>query len=113
MLEWAENTKIKGSYLAHHWMTCDSSIQRGNREVGSGGSRRPKQVDKCADTQDYMDGNSSHFEPMGLNVAILSVVTKDLAISPRFTPYDFSSRCKFSTLTALLQYSTVQLVNQS
>ena len=27
------------------------------------------------------------------------VVTKDLPISPRFTPYDFLSRCKFSTLT--------------
>ena len=30
---------------------------------------------------------------------ILSVVTKDLSIPPRFTPYDFLSRCKFSTLT--------------
>ena len=30
---------------------------------------------------------------------ILPVVTKDLPISPRFTPYDFLSRCKFSTLT--------------
>ena len=37
---------------------------------------------------------------MGLNVAILPVVTKDLPISPRFTPYEFSSRCKFSTLTS-------------
>ena len=27
------------------------------------------------------------------------VVTKDLPISPRFTPYDFLSRCKFSTRT--------------
>ena len=26
-------------------------------------------------------------------------VTKDLPISPRFAPYDFLSRCKFSTLT--------------
>ena len=32
-------------------------------------------------------------------VAILPVVTKDLLISPRFTPYEFVSRCKFSTLT--------------
>ena len=32
-------------------------------------------------------------------VAILHVVTKDLPISPRITPYDFLSRCKFSTLT--------------
>ena len=35
---------------------------------------------------------------MGLNVAILPVVTKDLPISPRFTPYEFLSRCKFSNL---------------
>ena len=27
------------------------------------------------------------------------MVTKDVPISPRFTPYDFLSRCKFSTLT--------------
>ena len=27
------------------------------------------------------------------------MVTKDLPISPRFTPYKFLSRCKFSTLT--------------
>ena len=32
-------------------------------------------------------------------VTILPVVTKDLPISPRFTPYNFLSRCKFSTLT--------------
>ena len=37
---------------------------------------------------------------MDLNIiTILPVVTKDLPISPRFTPYDFLSRCKFSTLT--------------
>ena len=30
---------------------------------------------------------------------ILPVVTKDLPISPRFTPYNFLLRCKFSTLT--------------
>ena len=30
---------------------------------------------------------------------ILPVVTKDLPIPPRFTPYNFLSRCKFSTLT--------------
>ena len=41
---------------------------------------------------------------MGLNVAILPVVTKDLPISLRFAPYEFLSRCKFSTL--------LQLVNQ-
>ena len=34
-----------------------------------------------------------------VNVAILPVVTEDLPISPWFTPYDFLSRCKFSTLT--------------
>ena len=33
------------------------------------------------------------------NVAILPVVTKDLLIFPRFSPYQFLSRCKFSTLT--------------
>ena len=36
---------------------------------------------------------------MDLIITILSVVTKDLPISPRFTPYNFLSRCKFSTLT--------------
>ena len=35
---------------------------------------------------------------MDLIITILPVVTKDLPISPRFTPYDFLSRCKFSTL---------------
>ena len=35
---------------------------------------------------------------MDLIITILPVVTKDLPISPRFTPYNFSSRCKFSTL---------------
>ena len=36
---------------------------------------------------------------MDLIITILPVVTRDLPISPRFTPYDFLSRCKFSTLT--------------
>ena len=36
---------------------------------------------------------------MGLNVTILPLVTKDLPIAPRFTPYDFLWPCKFSTLT--------------
>ena len=36
---------------------------------------------------------------MDLIFTILSVVTKDLPVSPRFTPYDFLSRCKFSTFT--------------
>ena len=35
---------------------------------------------------------------MDLIITILPVVTKDLPISPRFTPYDFLSRCKFSIL---------------
>ena len=34
-----------------------------------------------------------------LIITILPVGTKDLPISPRFTPYHFLSRCKFSTLT--------------
>ena len=37
--------------------------------------------------------------PINCDVAILLVVTKDLPISPRFSPYDFLSRCKFSSLT--------------
>ena len=36
---------------------------------------------------------------MDLIITILPVVTKDIPISPRFTPHDFLSRCKFSTLT--------------
>ena len=36
---------------------------------------------------------------MDLIITILPVVTKDLPISPRFTPYNFLSRSKFSTLT--------------
>ena len=36
---------------------------------------------------------------MDLIITILPVVTKVLPISPRFTPYNFLSRCKFSTLT--------------
>ena len=36
---------------------------------------------------------------MNLIVTILPVVTKGLPISPRFTPYNFLLRCKFSTLT--------------
>ena len=36
---------------------------------------------------------------MDLIITILPVVTKDLSISHRFTPYDFLSRFKFSTLT--------------
>ena len=36
---------------------------------------------------------------MDLIITILPVVTKDLPISSRFTPYDILSRSKFSTLT--------------
>ena len=39
---------------------------------------------------------------MDLIITILPVVTKDLPTSPRFTPYNFLSRCKFSTLTTRL-----------
>ena len=34
-------------------------------------------------------------------ITILTAVTKDLPTSPRFTPYDFLSRCKFSNFTYL------------
>ena len=38
--------------------------------------------------------------PNDCNVAILPVATKDLLpISPRFSPYEFLSRCKISTFT--------------
>ena len=36
---------------------------------------------------------------MDLIITILPVVTNDFPISPRFTPYDFLSRCKFSNPT--------------
>ena len=36
---------------------------------------------------------------MDLIITILPVVTKDLPLSLRFTPYNFLSRCKFSILT--------------
>ena len=36
---------------------------------------------------------------MDLIITILPVVTKDLPVSPWFTPYDFLSRIKFSDLT--------------
>ena len=36
---------------------------------------------------------------MDLIITILPVATNDLPISPRFTPYSFLSRCKFSALT--------------
>ena len=39
------------------------------------------------------------YSRMDLIITILPVVSKDLPISPRFTPYNFLSRCKFSTLT--------------
>ena len=40
---------------------------------------------------------------MDLIITILPVVTKDRPISPRFTAYDFLSRCKFSTLLTTRQ----------
>ena len=42
---------------------------------------------------------SGFSRPMDLISTILPVVTKDLPISPRFTPYVFLSRCKSSNLT--------------
>ena len=47
---------------------------------------------------------SYHLWPMGLNVAIPPVVTKDLPISPRFTPYTIFYRDASSAF--------LQLVNQ-
>ena len=37
--------------------------------------------------------------PINCNIVILPVIPKDLLISPRFSPYVFLSRCKFSPLT--------------
>ena len=48
---------------------------------------------------------------MDLIITILPVVIKDLPISPRFTPYDFLSRCKFSTLTT--RQPTVKFYSRS
>ena len=45
------------------------------------------------------NNNNNNLYPMDLVITILPVVTKYLPISSRFTPYDFLSRCKFSTLT--------------
>ena len=39
------------------------------------------------------------YNQMDVIITILPVVTKDLPISPQFTFYNFSSRCKFSTRT--------------
>ena len=36
---------------------------------------------------------------MDLIITILPEVTRDFPISPRFTPYNFLPRCKFSNLT--------------
>ena len=36
---------------------------------------------------------------MDLVITILPVVTKNIPISPQFTPYDFLSRCQFNNLT--------------
>ena len=41
---------------------------------------------------------------MDLITTILSVVTKDVPISPRYTPYDFLSRCKFGILELVNQW---------
>ena len=48
---------------------------------------------------------------MDLIIIILAVVTitKDLPISPRLTPSDFLSRCKFSTLTSRQPIIVVEL----
>ena len=52
-------------------------------------------------SQVFVSGRSmrAHLKPTDLIITTLPVVTKDLLVSPRFTPYDFLSRCKFSNLT--------------
>ena len=39
-------------------------------------------------------------------------VTKDLLISPRFSPTFFLSRCKFSTLTSTRLYSSINIIRR-
>ena len=43
---------------------------------------------------------------------MLPMVTKDLPISPRFTPYDFLSRSKFSTLTTRQSMDNILLTHE-
>ena len=45
---------------------------------------------------------------MGLNITIQPVVTKDIAISPRFTPYDFFYREASLALLQLVNQSMIQ-----
>ena len=45
---------------------------------------------------------------MDLIITILPVYAKDLPISPRSTPYDFLSRCNFSTLLTTRQLLMVE-----
>ena len=56
-------------------------------------------IDVLADDVTFFFFFKSHLQRMDLIITILPVVTKDIPISPRFKPYDFLSRCKFSTLT--------------
>ena len=44
-------------------------------------------------------GYQSHLLCRNVAILIMPVVTKDLPIPPRFSPYEFLSRCKVSTLT--------------
>ena len=53
----------------------------------------------CRDRTHIPTCQRLHGTSEDLIITILPVVTKDLPISPRFTPYHFLSRCKFSTLT--------------
>ena len=43
---------------------------------------------------------------MDLIITILPVVSKDLPISPQFTPYNFLSRCKSSNITTRFTYNS-------
>ena len=53
---------------------------------------------------------SSHLLPMDVIITILLVVTKDFPISPRFTPYELLSQCKFSALSTRQQIMVIFLI---
>ena len=82
----------------------------GNEDRIGGGRKKDEEAQETANQCRRHVGNgrdlggkreSCRNERFGLLllITILPVVTKDLPISPRFTPYDLLSRCKFSILT--------------
>ena len=89
----------------------DKDNGNGNEDRIGGGRKRDEEAQETANQCRRHVGNGRDLggkrencrnERFGLLlplITILPVVTKDLLIPPRFTPYDFLSRCKFSILT--------------